>query len=720
MKCRLILVVLAVALLTAGAAAWGCPPINWGRIIYVKWDCFGPTHDGTSWGTAYQKVVEGLNDATSGDEVWVAQGTYNERNLELKDGVKLLGGYSGSGTGRNWNLFVTTLSASGPVLYANTGVTETAVLQGFTITGTGYYTGSGVLISGSASPTITHNIFCNCTAQYNGGAISTGTGSTKVINNLFRQNNCSQDGGAINIGANGSPTIVNNTFVDNTADSGGAFMIQNGATPVIENNIIFGSTGYGIYNNGGTPTLINNDLYNNSPGNYYGVDPGATDIQVDPLFFKASAGEYHLADNSPCVDAGASQGAPENDKDLRVRPGDGDGDGTAICDIGCFEFRRIHVTMDGSDSNDGSSWTLAKRTVSNAISSAIEGDQIWVAAGSYYGSQLLLRRGIKLYGGFAGTESHLSQRNWQTNISNLHGNRTGAVISMDSNATEVTVIDGLKITGGGDSIGGSLSGAGICCLGSATIANNWITNNIATQFGNAMVCWSCSPIVENNKMEGNSGAAGTLACVFGGTPKIRRNTIRNNTASEGGGIFCYECSPEIINNSITGNTSDGGYGGGGICVFDGSSPTIINNTIAANECPSSSGGGIFCYEYTAPVINNNIVAWNKCWTGLGAGICCFTPTGATLDYNDVYGNWDYSMPPITCNYYGVAPGPHDISVDPQFAAWYHLQDDSDCIDAGDNDSTQPGWLDIDGQPRIIDGDGDSIATVDMGADEYQP
>jgi hypothetical protein len=68
----------------------------------------------------------------------------------------------------------------------------------------------------------------------------------------------------------------------------------------------------------------------------------------------------------------------------------------------------------------------------------------------------------------------------------------------------------------------------------------------------------------------------------------------------------------------------------------------------------------------------------------------------------------------------------NIEVDPLFAAAYHIQTGSPCINAGDNaalspnttdlgydgDTTQPIPLDLDGEPRII------ADVVDMGAYEY--
>ena len=50
---------------------------------------------------------------------------------------------------------------------------------------------------------------------------------------------------------------------------------------------------------------------------------------------------------------------------------------------------------------------------------------------------------------------------------------------------------------------------------------------------------------------------------------------------------------------------------------------------------------------------------------------------------------------------------------------YHLSYDSKCMDAGDPDfEPEPNETDIDGEKRVVDGDGNGTLIVDMGADEY--
>ena len=62
-------------------------------------------------------------------------------------------------------------------------------------------------------------------------------------------------------------------------------------------------------------------------------------------------------------------------------------------------------------------------------------------------------------------------------------------------------------------------------------------------------------------------------------------------------------------------------------------------------------------------------------------------------------------------------------VDPLFVSTtdLRLQEGSLCIDTGSNDAVPDDvTTDLDGEPRIVDGNGDEVATVDMGAYELQP
>ena len=445
---------------------------------------------------------------------------------------------------------------------------------------------------------------------------------------------------------------------------------------------------------------------------------------------------------------------------------DQDGRGDA-CDPQMF----LHVATTGDDASDGLCWATAKRTVQAGLDAASADDQVWVAAGTYV-ERITLKDGVGLYGGFAGSETTLAQRNWTANRTVLDGDQQGSVVTAPEGATVTTRIDGFMIRNGwggisclsssptiaNNTITGNIaaegSGGGIYCVaGSPTIANNTVSGNTAPGGGGIFCGWRSSPTIANNMITGNTafvpfhGASGGGISCFYGSPTIVNNTIAGNMAvmGAGGGISCGGCSPTIANNTIAGNISD--RGGGISCVVG--SPTIANNAITANSaiyygggiyCESSSsavadntitgntapgGGGFYCYE-ASPTIANTIIAFNS--SGVGG------EEPSLMSYNCVYGNAEY-------NYEGTDPtGTNgNISADPLFVrhpsdggdGWgdnpdtpdvdegvnddygdLHLRAGSPCIDAGDNAAVPIGvTTDLAGRSRFFD----DLATPDTGA-----
>lgn len=276
----------------------------------------------------------------------------------------------------------------------------------------------------------------------------------------------------------------------------------------------------------------------------------------------------------------------------------------------------IHVTTTGSDANDGRTWATAKQTVQAALNSAASGEQVWVAAGTYV-ENITLKDGVELYGGFAGTEAQLAERDFRINATILDGNQTGSVLTVPAGATLATRIDGFTIrNGSGTLVSGPLRyGGGIDCVRSSpTIVNNTLTQN--TAYGGGGVC-----------------------CYISSSPTITDNTITENTGS---GIFCVRSSPTITNNTIVGNSNTTGRSGGGVYCSAACSPTIANNTIAENSA-ADSGGGIYCAASDcAPTITNNTISRNTAGQ-FGGGISCLTSL-ATLSNNRIVDNetdWGY-------------------------------------------------------------------------------
>lgn len=346
------------------------------------------------------------------------------------------------------------------------------------------------------------------------------------------------------------------------------------------------------------------------------------------------------------------------------------------------------VKPDGNDSNDGSSWALAKRTIQGALDATHPNDEIWVAAGTYP-ECITMKAAIAVYGGFAGTETARSQRDWVANVAIIDGSGQGPVISALS-FTQACVIDGFTIQNGNSSNGG-----GVYCFDAAiTIANNRIINNSSSQCGAGMM-------------------------TVRGTVSIVNNVIAHNTvvglgqSAYGAGIYSFAGTPVIANNLITDNSVTGNYAFGAGMMCDSGSPIITGNTIAKNFVSGTSmneGGGIWCMN-SSPTIADNIIVFNT--SGIFRNASSTSGT-VTMHYNDVFGN-------TLGDYVGVADptgSNGNRKQDPLFvlssAGNYHLASGSPCIGVGDNSAAGIPALDIDGEARIAGG------TVDLGADEYWP
>jgi parallel beta-helix repeat protein len=222
--------------------------------------------------------------------------------------------------------------------------------------------------------------------------------------------------------------------------------------------------------------------------------------------------------------------------------------------------------------------------------------------------------------------------------------------------------------------------------------------------------------IEGFTITNGSGDFGAgIFCFWLSYPAITNNIITGNRASKGGGIYCWFSSPSIINNVITGNSASSS-GGGIYC--DVSFPTITNNVITGNEALGElwkdGGGGIYCLS-SSPTVTNNIISENTSNSG-GGGIHCYSSSSTFIAYNNVWEN-------IPQDYWGCGPGAECISADPMFVdpslVDYTLRAGSPCIDVGDNDASGLPEFDFEGNPRIMDGNGDGAAVVDMGAFENQ-
>jgi len=387
----------------------------------------------------------------------------------------------------------------------------------------------------------------------------------------------------------------------------------------------------------------------------------------------------------------------------------------------CFEMnaravkkRVFYVDANAAGADDGSSWENAFDKLYEAIREArgCYGCEIWVARGTYKPDDYTCRTysgepqsqtfrlidGVMIYGGFDGTETTRSERDWINNETILSGDLDSDGLDAENawhvvNASGEDVgptggIDGFTVTGGyADGQWPENNGAGIYIHGhdkSPTIANCRIIDNYADISGAGMFI--------------RYGVSNVSNCAFIG-----------NSSGDGGGVACWSANLTLTNSLFSGNSaiSDGGA----IACADGNS-TVTNCTFAQNTA-DFKGGGIFCGVGSDVRVYNSIL-WDN-----------------TADF----GNQFYNSGGIFVADSSVLPGylgSGCINEDPLFVDAngpdtitgteddnLRLKADSPCIDVGDANYPDPNYpTDLDGRDRTVDGDCNDTDIVDMGAFEF--
>jgi parallel beta-helix repeat protein len=331
----------------------------------------------------------------------------------------------------------------------------------------------------------------------------------------------------------------------------------------------------------------------------------------------------------------------------------------------------LYVKADATGANNGVSWANAYTKLQSALAAAQLGDEIWVAAGTYKPTSgtdrtksFVMKAGVAIYGGFAGTETARSQRIWVTNATILSGD-IGVAGKVSDNAYHVVagvnnaVLDGFTVTGGNAASGSWPNNVGGGMLNdsvSPTIANCTFSVNFAKLYGGGMCnlstsTLSISPMVTNCTFSDNSADVGGGMFNNNASPTVTNCTFNGNSAKvgSGGGMNNYpQASPTVTNCVFSGNTASDD--GGGMCNGSGS-PTVTNCTFSGNSA-SDDGGGMYNYYNASPTVTNCAFSGNSA-SDVGGGLCngsgSLKVTNCTFSGNSAsYGGGMY-------NYYNASP-----------------------------------------------------------------
>lgn len=743
--------------------------------------------DGSSWSHALDSLNTALNAAltnTSIKQIWVAEGTYQpglNGAFFMVENVSIYGGFSGNETSLNQrNLSAglkSVLEGNSNSVFINNrnGLTKSAVLNGFTITGGNGNNGGGMSNTG-VSPTITNCTFIDNKVSFNGGGMYNNQASPILSDCIFFKNNAG-NGGGISNDSSSAPLLNNCSFYENTASAGGGgqnnntssaiFMncnfsgnsaslgagIQNiNSSPTLTNcgftgnNVSIGQ-GSGMYNQNASPTLLNctisgnNALAGNGGGMY---NQNSSPVITNSIIWGNSDGIDNSNGSAPDITYSSVQGLT------------GGGSGNLSGSINPL-FRNAPDYTTAPFTN-GNYQLLAGSLCTNAGNNAALGatDTVDLAGGrrivggivdlGAYEDQYLVSPGVGgiVYVNAASTGGNGSS--WSSAIDSLNIALDAA--KTDTSIHQIWVAQGTYSPASGESftmdknveIYGSFKGT------EAEISQRNLQSGLTSILkGNgSTVIVNDSNMLSNTALLNGFIVTGGKAVNGGGiynnhaSPTISQCIFTGNTGTvNGGGMYNNNSSsPVIINCIFSGNTSNT-YGGG--MLNQSSSPSLINCLFNGNLTGTTGfggGGGIFNYA-SSPSLTNCTFAGNKAPSGSGGGLNDQHASSSTLVNCIIWGNSDgisgnnanvtYSL---VQGWQGGGTGNLPDTTNPKFTnsplyttapfsdGNYRLQAGSAAVNKGSNaalplnDST-----DLAGNPRIFQQANGGV--VDMGAYEYQ-
>lgn len=418
------------------------------------------------------------------------------------------------------------------------------------------------------------------------------------------------------------------------------------------------------------------------------------------------------------------------------------------------QIGKIYVNTNATGANNGLSWADAYTDLQDALTNAFANEDIWVAAGTYYPHASsrntyfqLDKDNLKIYGGFDGTETQLSDRVFGSNETILSGDLNNNDINVSDFANNYAntsrngdnsyhivnitanniLLDRLTISDAHNNLSATEQGGAIVksfAVADLTIKNCIIKNNVSRN--------ACAGLITEFNLNNASLTPASLI--------VENCQFVNNMSRWGAGIYSYIRNNTKVNITITNCLFDANLVddlSASLLGFSGSAVWLRNVGNASSELNSILTGNTFVNNIdlgTDQSLNNSsraIVALSKNTTAVGITSAQVANSvfwnnktvgnAATRSITDLYKSPLNSLTVINSideanfNDNSISSKTNTISSDPLFTDLvngdYTLSALSPAIDTGNN-SNVFGSLDLLGNQRIFN------TNVDMGAYEF--